>query len=397
MNNNLQKLIQVSQKENRNIIGLMSGTSLDGLDIALCNISGTGVDTKVSLLQFTTIPYEVTFQEDLKKLLSKQVVDLKHLCQMNQKIGKKFALHINDAIQKWNYKREDIDAIASHGQTIFHAPSCDANTENSTLQIGDGDQIAYHTGILTISDFRQKHIAAGGQGAPLVAYGDYLLFKAPHLARILLNIGGISNCTFIPARADFEQLICTDIGPGNTLIDNWVCAHFNDITFDQNAIIARKGKVNYVLLEQLLSNSFFKKPFPKTTGQELFNLQFVENALNHSKTNNISNEDILATLTAFTANVIINAIDTIVPSDTNFEILISGGGYHNPLIMEYLYNHFDNITIRSTAQLNIHPDAKEAVLFALLANETLAGDPKTFENKGNKNPAVQMGKISFPH
>lgn len=398
MNESLGKLIDISKKDSKKIIGLMSGTSLDGLDIALCEVTGNGLNTSIALLKFETISYSNDFKDEIRSVFSKQNIELEKLCLLNEWIGSTHAEMINQSLRNWNISNDEIDLIASHGQTIYHAPkSLHQNNKfgNGTLQIGDGDHIAVNTGIITISDFRQKHIAAGGEGAPLAAYGDYLLFSSKEKNRILLNIGGISNITFIPADAAFEKVICTDVGPGNTLMDAWVSRNYTGMYYDKDALIAKQGKPNYTLLNTLQTHPFYKIDLPKSTGPELFNLAYVEEALIKSNTKDISNEDILATLNILTANTIFDVIENLISGMPNSELYISGGGIHNPLLMEYIRNQFDGILVSTTDALNINPDAKEAILFALLANELISGNNNF--GKGSKTmPAVGMGKICLP-
>jgi anhydro-N-acetylmuramic acid kinase len=207
----------------------MSGTSLDGLDIALCEIKGNGIDTKLSLLKFDHINYEDDYKEEVRKIFSKKTIELEELCLLNEWIGIKHAAIVNACLQKWNVPNENVDLIASHGQTIYHAPKNLHHRQkfgNGTLQIGDADHIAVHTGIITISDFRQKHIAAGGEGAPLAAYGDFILYSEKDRDVMLLNIGGIANFTYLPAGAGFDKIICSDIGPGNTIMDAYARQNF---------------------------------------------------------------------------------------------------------------------------------------------------------------------------
>jgi anhydro-N-acetylmuramic acid kinase len=261
---------------------------------------------------------------------------------------------------------------------------------NATLQIGDGDHLAVKTGILTISDFRQKHIAAGGEGAPLALYGDVLLGSKPGEERILLNIGGIANLTYLPAGANYTDVLCTDIGPGNTLIDA-ACRKYFDKAFDEDSAIAYAGTVNETLFDALLHHPFFNETLPKTTGPELFNLDFVGDAQQASRTLNIGKADLVATLSAFTGRSIANFIGANFKAD-NLKLFTSGGGARNPFVVNYLKAALPNVSIASTTELGINPDAKEAILFALLGNEALCGEPI----KIGHNPEVLMGKFSFP-
>jgi anhydro-N-acetylmuramic acid kinase len=389
------KLNRIAHKSSRKVIGLMSGTSLDGLDIALCEVFGNGKSTKINLLQFETIEYSNEFRDEVKTVFSKKIIDLEKLCLLNVWIGKVHAEMINKKLSDWQIQKIEIDLIASHGQTIYHAPESlhqNKTFGNGTLQIGDGDQIAVNTGIITISDFRQKHIAAGGEGAPLAAYGDFLLYAQENKSTILLNIGGISNLTYIPSNSSFENVVCSDIGPGNKLMDLWINKHFPEKQFDQDAAFAKTGKVHSTLLATLISHPFFKLPFPKTTGPELFNLEFIENTIRESETEDIHAADVMATLNKFTVDIICHAILHFVSANQDCDISISGGGANNPLLLKGIADYFPSNHVSKLPD----SDAKEAILFAVLANETIAGDKKTFGNGSAKTPNVSMGKICLP-
>jgi anhydro-N-acetylmuramic acid kinase len=396
MNKFLNKLHQIAQKDNKIIIGLMSGTSVDGLDIALCKVSGYGANTAVELLQFYTASYDADFKTEIASIFCKPMVDLEKLCLLNAWVGTQHANLILAALKKWNVSPTDVDLIASHGQTIYHAPKIlhqQKKFSNATFQIGDGDHIAVKTGIITLSDFRQKHIAAGGEGAPLAVYGDYFLFSQKDEKRIMLNIGGIANFTFLDSGLDATKMFSTDVGPGNTMMDAYVQKHFPNKFYDEDAAIAKQGVINEALLEALLNNDFFKKGFPKTTGPELFNLKYLSQAQTASNTNNLSHQDVMATLNKFSATAIISAVTQTI-SETEFTIYSSGGGMHNPLLMQHLKAALPNTIFKTTNDLAINPDAKEAVLFAILANECISGNETSF---GNGTPNVKMGKISLPN
>jgi anhydro-N-acetylmuramic acid kinase len=393
LNTNLQRLFTSAQKLEKIGIGLMSGTSLDGLDVALCRFKGNGLNTQFELLQFKTLPYTEEFKNEVRQVFSRKTVDLEKLTLLNAYIGNYHAELVLDCLKAWNVAAQDVDYIASHGQTIYHAPQSlhrQANYPNATLQIGDGDHISVKTGILTISDFRQKHIAAGGQGAPLALYGDVILGSKAGENRILLNIGGIANFTYLPADADTLKVMCTDVGPGNTLIDA-ACKKYFDKAYDEDSQIAFSGNVNDALLKALFDNAFFKEALPKTTGPELFNLDYLERAQQTSNTNNLIPADIIATLSAFSAQAIADAILSC-SSTKNLKLFVSGGGAHNPFIIQYLQRLLPRVVIANTNELGIQPDAKEAILFALLGNEALCGQPIKIGN----NPQVLMGKFSFP-
>ncbi len=396
MNSQISKLAGIAAAPSRIILGLMSGTSLDGLDLALCEFSGSGLETKVKVLHFTTVPYDVSFKTRLRAISFKKDGDLQQVTLLNASMGIHTAQLILDTLKKWDYPAGSVDLVASHGQTIFHAPVSLhqlAGFPNATLQIGDGDHIAVNTGIITISDFRQKHIAAGGEGAPLAVYGDYLLFSAPAENRILLNIGGISNFTYLPGGRRPDLVFSTDAGPGNTLMDQFVQLNYPGKYYDQDAVIARSGTADETLVMALMDHPFFHQPFPRTTGPELFNMEYLHQAQSRAGRQVLSPEDILASLSEFTARSIITAIKSSV-KDQHFEVYLSGGGMHNLLLAEKLGRGL-GLHLRNTAELGIDPDAKEAVLFALLANECVAGGNTDFGNRPGI-PNITMGKISLP-
>jgi anhydro-N-acetylmuramic acid kinase len=398
MNSQIAKLYNISTKNNRLIIGLMSGTSLDGLDIALCKIEESGFSTKLELIRFETFDYADDFRTYIRKIFAKRQIDQQELCGINAYVGHVHAELINQALKKWNLTSQEVDLIASHGQTVYHAPQIltkDFSLPNSTLQIGDADHIAVKTGIITLSDFRQKHIAAGGEGAPLAAYGDYLLFTDTKEHRLLLNIGGISNFTFLPNSDSELQAFATDLGPGNTIMNQFAKKHF-DLEMDKDAFIASKGTVNQELLEALLSEEFLTLDFPKTTGPELFNLEYLEQKQKDTKTENLAKEDIMATLNAFSAKAIIDGVLKVSQNLDNVAIYVSGGGLHNPLLMQNIKEALPKYKVTSIDAIAMNPDAKEACLFAILANETIAGSPENVRNIKD-SPAICMGKISLPN
>jgi anhydro-N-acetylmuramic acid kinase len=436
MNENIEKLYKIAQKTERKIIGLMSGTSMDGLDVALCSFKGSGGETEVKLLNFETVSFSDDIKDEIRKVFAKKEIDFEQLCMLNPWIGNLHGQIVNNCLDKWGISNDEIDIIASHGQTVFHAPKILHKKEkfpNATLQIGDGDHIAATTDIITLSDFRQKHCAAGGEGAPLAVYGDYLIFSKKGEDRILLNMGGIANFTYLSGDLDANEVFATDTGTGNTLIDRFMHKFF-DKPYDEDAKIARSGKVNEELLKYLKKDDFFTKPFPKTTGPELFSLDYVIKAQKRSDTTRITPEDLMATLTRFSAETIAEAVSSwqsavgsrqsavsnpqsavgspqsTVQSfhTTDFElptadcqlptasyIYTSGGGMHNPLLMDYLKELLPNFEFLRTDELGISGDAKEAVLFATLANEALCGGKTDFGSRRGV-PSVSMGKVSFP-
>lgn len=398
MNANIKDLFQIASKPERKIIGLMSGTSLDGLDIALCFFQGSGLATQVKILEYCTIPYTSEFRARIKDIFSRRDADLLEVCLLNEMIGIRHAEMILSALETWKINKSEVDLIASHGQTIFHAPKILhqlAGYPNGTLQIGDGDHIAVGTGIITLSDFRQKHIAAGGEGAPLAVYGDYLIFSKEGENRVMLNIGGIANFTFLPGDRDASKVFSTDVGPGNTLMDQYIQLISLGKYFDENAELALKGTVHEQLVQALLDHPFFSLEFPKTTGPELFNLNYLNQRLLKAGNPQLSHADIMATLCHFSARAIIEAIKKCFIRAQDLTIYMSGGGMYNPLLTRLIKRDLPGASFATTYDLGINPGAKEALLFALLANEAVAGQPIDF-GKRKGVPSVFMGKISMP-
>jgi len=429
------------------IIGLMSGTSLDGLDIALCKVSGDGLATSLKVERFMSVRYSAEFLAIVRPLFANPSAPLDEVTRANAWVAREHARMLIGVLNNWGIDSDHVDILASHGQTIFHAPrtlplsqhrnnSIEPALASATLQIGDGDHLAFLTKILTLSDFRQKHIAANGEGAPLVPYADYLLFSSTSENRILVNIGGIANFTYIPSSASFNQVVSADSGPGNTLMDaliqnvSTLTANKSvvnqlpniDKLYDSNGDFALKGKVDVlllnVLLGQLNNNALNEEQsisVNKSTGQETFNINFVHRALEtlyRENTGNINTSalidylstskqafyNLLATLNLFTAKTIGNAIANLSISKREYEntvIYLSGGGVHNPVLVANIRECAAHLSVKSCNDLGIDADAKEAALFAVLANQTLFGNSSVFAND-NGIPQTAFGKISLP-
>jgi anhydro-N-acetylmuramic acid kinase len=386
MNPALHKLLALAEQPSRRIVGLMSGTSLDGLDVALCRCTGHGATLDVVLEHFATVPYAAEFQQRLRAI-SQPTVQLQEVVVLHAEVARRNAATVLACLQQWGVAPAEVDVLASHGQTIWHAPRHQHRRadfgHHATLQIGDGDHLAHLTGIVTLSDFRQKHVAAGGEGAPLAPFADELLFRQPGTNRLLLNLGGIANFTFLPADGGPAQ--ATDTGPANTLLDHVVRQHYPDKNYDAGGYLAAQGHVHAGLLAALLSHPFFTQGFPKTTGPELFSPTYLKSSQAKTSTTSLPAPDLLATLVELTAAAVAQAAQHYLGPQPTAEILISGGGAHNATLLAALARHLPTARLLSTAKASVPPDAKEAILFAVLANETLAG-----------NPALSLGKISLP-
>ncbi len=391
----MKPFYELTQKHKKNVIGLMSGTSADGVDVALVEITGSGLTTDITLMAFETIAYTSEIRTRIFDLFNVETAQVDEICTMNFLLGKLFAESVLTVLEKVGITPGQIDLIGSHGQTIHHMPTA---TVPATLQIGEPAVIAHETSIPTIADFRVADVAAGGEGAPLIAYPDYLLFHHPTQTIGLLNIGGIANLTVLPAGKGVEAVHASDIGPGNMILDACV----EKITdgekqFDENAELARQGKVYVPLLTQWLTHPFFELTPPKTTGREMFGTTYADVCLQQIKAQDISEEDGLATLTAFTVESISHYYTDFVASKTPLDILhVSGGGARNPLIMQGLADAFAPIPVVNVAEKGVSSDAKEAIAFAILANEAVHGNFANVPNATGASCGKILGKFVCP-
>ena len=402
MNPFLARLHGLAGQPSRRIIGLMSGTSLDGLDVALCRLTGHGPGTRLELEQFRTVPYDDATRARIRTVFAREQVSLEYLTLLNAWLGRLHAAAVRACLRVWHIAPADVDLIASHGQTVYHAPRHQHQRPDfgldATLQLGDGDHVAVGTGIITLSDFRQKHIAAGGEGAPLAVYGDFLLCSSPAEERLLLNLGGIANFTYLPrAGGDASAAFSTDTGPGNTLLDATVRAHRPELAYDEDGRLALAGQVHPGLLAALLAHPFFAAPLPKTTGPELFGPAYLAEARHRSGTASLGLEDTLATLAKFSAVGVARAARAAFAGrPTPAAVYVSGGGAHNPALLAALKRQLPGASFAPTDVLGVPGDAKEAILFAVLANEAVAGQPVAIGAGRQRVPAVGLGKVSFP-
>ena len=391
-------------KDVRRVVGMMSGTSVDGVDAALVEISGTDSEPKVKLLAFENKPYPPQVREKIFSLFTPANATVDKVGYMNFLLGEIYAKSALSVIEKAGLKPEDIDAVGSHGQTIWHAPipeSPDGIPVAYTVQIGEGSVIAERTGITTVSDFRVADMAAGGQGAPLVPFSEYLLYRREKETILLQNIGGIGNMTVMPAGAKPRDIFAFDTGPGNMIIDAVISAMTHgEKTYDAGGEMAAKGRVCDALLELLKEEPYYSQPLPKTTGREHFGVQYTAKILDWWKQNPIPAEDLLATVTDLTAYSIADAYERyVLPKYQASEIIVGGGGSYNATLLGFMKKRFapHGVAVRTQEDLGLSSDAKEAVAFALMADCCLRGKSNTLPSvTGAQHPAV-MGKVSQPY
>jgi len=373
-------------------VGLMSGTSLDGIDAALVELNGSGLETEVRLIDFMTISIEQSLLREIEDAISLKASNAQHLCSLNFKLGFAFADAVKQICDKNQFALNDLDFIGSHGQTIYHQPEVEGQFIQSTLQLGEPAVIAYETSTKVVSNFRVMDMAAGGYGAPLVPYSELLLYQNKTKSRLLQNIGGIGNVTVIPRNATVDQLEAFDTGPGNMIIDE-ICKRFFNVGYDANGDLAAKGTVNERLLERCMSVPYILAPIPKTTGRELFGTQFVDQILAEYK--EVSPHDLVATMTMFTAKSIAeNYKQFIFAKHSIDEVIVSGGGSHNKTLLRMLQGLLVECKVCIQEDIGYSSDAKEAIAFAILANETLHGIPSNVPSATKAGRSVILGNIT---
>lgn len=375
-------------------IGLMSGTSLDGMDAALVEISGFGLNTKINLLSFITYPYSREVKERLLRLSFGEEGGSKELCRMNFLLGNIMRDACLELIENAKVEKKDISFIASHGHTFYHEPfAVDylGYKISSTLQLGEASVISEAFNCPVVSDFRVRDVAAFGQGAPLVPYTEYLLYRSEDETVALQNIGGIGNITCLEKGCEIDDVFAFDTGPGNMLIDS-LMRYYTDseLSYDDGGKIAFSGKVSKKLLSILLKDPYLYEKLPKSTGREYYGDEYVAAILKESRELSLKMEDVISTVTAFTCESIKLGIDLffkIRPSS----LIVSGGGANNPFIMEYITSILKDVKVIK----NEFADSKEAVAFVILANERLHNCCNNAINAtGAKHPAV-LGKVSL--
>jgi anhydro-N-acetylmuramic acid kinase len=382
------------------VLGLMSGTSADGIDVALARISGAPPRLHAKLLNHTSINFPPQLRQEILRVAEQQPISAGDLSQLNFRLGEVFAEAALAACRRFRIAPKKIALIGSHGQTIFHqgrpVPYLGRATA-STLQIGEPAIIAARTGVTTIADFRPADIAQGGQGAPLVPDADYLLYRHEQLGRVSLNLGGIANITVIPAAAKPAQVLAFDTGPANMLIDALV-AHFTGgrHRYDKDAQLAQQGRSFPAVVDELMRDPYLKLAPPKSTGREYYGRTCLQNLLAMGKRHRAKPNDLIRAATIFTALSIVDALNRFVLPKTQIrQLIVSGGGAHNPLIMGQISAALPRIQIVPSSQLGVLEDAKEAFAFALLAYETFHHRPSNVPSAtGARRPTI-LGKISY--
>ncbi|MFR7591640.1 MAG: anhydro-N-acetylmuramic acid kinase AnmK [Longibaculum sp.] len=373
-------------------IGIMSGTSLDGIDTVLVEIHGYGQNTKLNVIAYNEFPLQEELVEKIKKACSLEHSHSDLICSLNFELGYTFVEAVKALLQKANFPLDKVDYIASHGQTIFHIPEEKDGLQRSTLQIGEAAILAYELQTTVISNFRVMDMAAGGQGAPLVPYSEYILYSQPHKNIVLQNIGGIGNLTFLNGSLNIDDIFAFDTGPGNMMI-NEACHILYGLPYDDLGKIAKKGRVIDELLEELMNHPYMQKQPPKSTGREDFGEFFVKDIL--KRYNQHKKEDIITTFTMFTAKSIsFHYQRDILTKYSIDEVLIGGGGSHNNTLIQFIKDELSPIPVYTQDEKGYSSDAKEAIAFAILGNETLNRHYSNVKSSTGASQYVILGQIT---
>ena len=373
-------------------IGIMSGTSLDGVDAALVKIEGRGVATQVELIGFTTTEIPESLKAEIKRAVKPTTGTVDLLCSLNFKLGYLFADAAKAVCRESGFPIEKVDFIASHGQTVWHIPKPNGEFARSTLQIGEPAVIAYETGVKVISNFRTMDVAAGGEGAPLVPYSEFVLYASPDENVALQNIGGIGNVTVLPSTGNMADVYAFDTGPGNMIIDE-VMQRLYGRPYDEGGKIAASGKVNTEMLDELMSHPYISMPLPKSTGREMFGEQYTIAML--ERWGSLPAADLVATATAFTARTIAEAYRRfVIPKWPIGRTVLGGGGAHNATLRRMLAEELPGVKVMTQDEIGLSSDAKEAIAFAIMGNETMYGYPSNVCSATSASRPVILGNIT---
>ncbi|MGE5572000.1 MAG: anhydro-N-acetylmuramic acid kinase [Bacteroidota bacterium] len=399
-----ETLIKYASKPWRTVLSLHSGTSTNGVDSALIRVSGSGEATRVEFVAHSTYEFPPEVREKLLEMHEKTAT-IEKVSQANFLLGEIFAKAARRIVDENGLSFGDVDVIGSSGQIGYHVRA-GQNLEDiwfgdteipSAIDLGEGAVIAERTGVCTVANMRIRDIAAGGQGNPLVTYGDWVLFRHPTKSRIIQNIGGIANPTVLPAGAGLDKVQAFDTGPGNMVIDGVVKRLFRGkLSYDKNGDIARRGRVNDLLLSELMRHPYVLRKPPKTTGREVFGEHFIQSVLDRARELSLSNEDLVATVTAFSAeSIAYNYRQFVLPTTPIDEILLCGGGSHNKTLVGFLEERLHSVPIKTVEVCGIPVDAREVVAVGVIADSTMLGHSGNVPSASGARRRVVMGCI-FP-
>lgn len=372
-------------------IGLMSGTSLDGIDVVLTEISGVSLDTKVKVIYEKTYPLSGDVILKIHQAMDEQSSSSKLISSLNVELGYVFGQAVLDFAKDHQIDLKDVEFIASHGQTIYHIATDEKEIYRSSLQLGEAAVIADITKTTVVYNFRNADIASGGQGAPLVPYADFVLYSNQHVNRAIHNIGGIANMTYLKKRGTLDDVIAFDSGPGNMMI-NEACQILYELEYDMDGIIASKGKLINSMYEEIYKHPYFNQMFPKSTGRELFGLEYTRKVVGKYKV--YPKEDIIHTLSMITVDSIVDSYHKLINEPVD-ELVLCGGGAHNKFIRNKISQKMPNTKIMLLEDLGYSSSYKEALAFVILANQTLHKLPSNVKSATGAKTYKILGQIQF--
>lgn len=394
-----RRLVDKIFSEERVVAGLMSGTSADGVDIVVVRVRGFGRDIEHEVLHKETVPYPSGLRRYI--LDSIEQGSVRDICLLNHLVSEAFSDALKNSLEGSNISLDGVDLIGSHGQTLHHFPeyaSVGGFSSRCSLQLGSVQVIAERTGLITIGNFRVRDIAAGGEGAPIIAYVDYSLLSDPVKGRLVQNIGGIANVTVLPGNPGISDVYAFDTGPGNSLIDFTVEMLYPGLSYDPGGEIASKGSCDEEVLRELMAHEYIAKPPPKTTGREVFSRSFAKRIIEKGLGKGLSKEDLVATVTMFTVKSIVKNYDLfILPKTRVEEVIVGGGGVGNKTLMKHFEKELRERGLRMLRHEDVGIDSKikEALGMAILAHTTLSGVPNNIPGATGAERSVVMGEIAL--
>lgn len=394
-----------AEKPVRQLVALHSGTSANGIDAAVVRISGSGETAKAQLVKHITWDYPEEVRTKIFEVFNPKIANISKICQANFLLGKLLAEAAQAVVKASGLEMEQIDAVVSSGQIVYHVRKDQDDRElwigddviPSCLDLGDGTMLAERTGRTCVTGMRSRDMVVGGQGNPLVTYGDWVLFRDPKITRAIQNIGGIANPTILPAGKGLAEVQAFDTGPGNMVIDG-VLTRSTDgkLKYDDGGMIAAQGTVQESFLNELMEDQYVRRCPPKTTGREVFGDEFIEKIIQHAAEQKISLNDLLATVTAFTAeSIAYNYKKFVFPRFKVDEVLLCGGGANNHTLVKFLADRLSPIPIKTVEACGIPIDAREVTCVGIIGNETLLGQPGNVPNATGGSKSVIMGQITL--
>lgn len=375
-------------------VGLMSGTSLDGVDAVLCEISGVGLTTEIKELAFETYPFPVQLRETVRKIAENRPVTIAEVCSVNFELGKWFSDAVLGICLAYGIESSELAFVASHGQTVYHIPHLRDNFVASTLQLGESAIIAYDCNCPVVSNFRTMDMAAGGEGAPLVPYSEFVLYRSETETVALQNIGGIGNVTIIPANGQLDDVFAFDTGPGNMMINDAMEILYQK-TFDNSGEVASTGQLIENLFEELKHHLYLKKSPPKSTGREEFGSEYTSDLIERFR--EYPPQDIIATFTWFSAySMAYSYQEYVLPNHNLSEVILAGGGVHNVTLLKNIKELLPGLKIVTQEEKGYSSDSKEAVAFVILGNETIHHQTSNVPSATGAKEKVILGNIVYP-